>query len=603
MSFVRVCGWVDVPTAIPRRQYVCHWEPAGKPPGYSGWAVPKDVLDRPTVGRPRSQPVTSKATGSGVSAGRYYKDPCISAIRAQPGSPPTAGSLPVPAQTRIDFNQGWTGRARSIASFPRAGYVEFTMTASVVGAVVGLNNEYRRTGYNDIKFAFYFSHGVVRIVERGEIKQHVGTYIAPTRFRIQRRGGEVRYYVGETLVRTTLNDSLPMHLDAALYSGGDTVDSPEIAAMDDVADGSGELHGLVGIGSEGAYAQSIGYLLPLTSEGRAGVRGDGTLHALSGIGGDYAYGVGAGELRPLTGFGEGGLFVPRYAIGSGALVMLTGAGLGLTGTIGGGAGTLSSLVGLGGEGVYGESQGSMAALIGYGDDYEGPNEAVISQALYVAAGARANVDLLVVMNERMEVTAVVAAQLLLDAGVAVSLEIASSMMASALLHAGIVTTLSASTTSVFDDPSPQVWVVNADTHASTRYEQYGFNSFAQIGDAYYGAKRDGIYLLDGDDDNGEPVQAMVSLGSHDFEVSALKRVENCYLGVSSSGRMFLRVVADEREYLYAARSASENMRMHRVDVGKGLRANFLEFEIYNADGDDFELGSVEFVVVPLSRRI
>ena len=43
--------------------------------------------------------------------------------------------------------------------------------------------------------------------------------------------------------------------------------------------------------------------------------------------------------------------------------------------------------------------------------------------------------------------------------------------------------------------------------------------------------------------------------------------------------------------------------MQRIDTGKGLRANWLEFELYNADGEDFELASVEFAAVPLSRRI
>lgn len=147
------------------------------------------------------------------------------------------------------------------------------------------------------------------------------------------------------------------------------------------------------------------------------------------------------------------------------------------------------------------------------------------------------------------------------------------------------------------------WVVNLEGGGSTRYESYPYNSFAKIGDSYYGCKADGIYQLDGDTDNGDPIQAMVGFGKQDFGTTALKRVTNLYLGTSSTGKLYVKVLVDDDEYLYAARDSSEDMRVQRVDVGRGLRASYLEFELYNADGDDFELASVEFVAVPLTRRI
>jgi len=148
-----------------------------------------------------------------------------------------------------------------------------------------------------------------------------------------------------------------------------------------------------------------------------------------------------------------------------------------------------------------------------------------------------------------------------------------------------------------------IWVVNAETGASTRYEQFQFNSFAQIGDSYFGCASDGIYQLDGDDDAGTPVQAMVSFGKQDFGASVLKRVTNIYAGTSSGGKLFVKVLVEGQSYLYEARDASGELQVQRFDLGRGLRANYLEFELYNADGDDFELASVEFAAVPLSRRI
>ncbi len=149
----------------------------------------------------------------------------------------------------------------------------------------------------------------------------------------------------------------------------------------------------------------------------------------------------------------------------------------------------------------------------------------------------------------------------------------------------------------------ETWVMNTETGGFTRYEGFNFNSYAKIGDSYYGCAEDGIYQLDGDTDNGEPIRAMVSFGKQNFGTSALKRITNAYIGVSGQGRMFLKVLAEGQEYTYAARSYDENLQVQRIDTGKGLRVNWLEFELYNADGEDFELASVEFAAVPLSRRI
>lgn len=149
----------------------------------------------------------------------------------------------------------------------------------------------------------------------------------------------------------------------------------------------------------------------------------------------------------------------------------------------------------------------------------------------------------------------------------------------------------------------EVWVVNAETGGSTRYENYSFNSFAKIKGEFFGCRSDGIYQLDGDDDEGSPVQSMVSFGKQDFGTSALKRATNVYAGTSSGGKLFIKVLVEGDEYLYAARDSNGHLQQQRFDLGKGMRVNYFEFELYNADGDDFELASVEFAVVPLTRRI
>ena len=44
-------------------------------------------------------------------------------------------------------------------------------------------------------------------------------------------------------------------------------------------------------------------------------------------------------------------------------------------------------------------------------------------------------------------------------------------------------------------------------------------------------------------------------------------------------------------------------KTQRYDLGKGLKANYYEFELFNQNGCDFELDSVEFLALPSGRRI
>lgn len=181
--------------------------------------------------------------------------------------------------------------------------------------------------------------------------------------------------------------------------------------------------------------------------------------------------------------------------------------------------------------------------------------------------------------------------------------VATPLTLGAILNAIATSSVRGMVSTHVPDSGEAVWVVNAETSGSTRYENFGFNSFAKRGEEYLACKPDGIYTLVGDTDAGVPIQAMASFGKQDFGTSVLKRVSNIYVGTSSGGKLYIKVLCDGQDYLYAARDASGTLETQRFDLGKGLRANFLEFELYNASGDDFELANIEFVALPLSRRI
>lgn len=135
--------------------------------------------------------------------------------------------------------------------------------------------------------------------------------------------------------------------------------------------------------------------------------------------------------------------------------------------------------------------------------------------------------------------------------------------------------------------------------ATTRYGNYGFDSFCKGPDGrYYGIKADGLYLLEGS------VSSEVDFGDLDFGTSALKSVQAIYANCSSSQPLKVKVtLPDESSYTYAMRTFSENIKTHRADPGKGLSANYFGLSLLNDEAGSFELDGVEVAAIERSRRI
>lgn len=153
------------------------------------------------------------------------------------------------------------------------------------------------------------------------------------------------------------------------------------------------------------------------------------------------------------------------------------------------------------------------------------------------------------------------------------------------------------------------WVLNTESKGLSRYTRYPYNSFAKLGDAYYGAASDGLYRLDGDTDAGVPITARLRLGLYDLGTRKLKRLPEAYLGYSSTGTLLLRVISIEQVtgekqaaiYQLKPRQAA-NTRENRFTIGRGIKSVDWDFEIENVNGADFDLTSIEFRPLVLDRR-
>lgn len=80
----------------------------------------------------------------------------------------------------------------------------------------------------------------------------------------------------------------------------------------------------------------------------------------------------------------------------------------------------------------------------------------------------------------------------------------------------------------------QCWVLNTDELYPSIYSNYDFNSYAILNDNVYGAKSDGIYLLEGSTDAGIAIQTGVRMNLYNMGTHLGKRIIAAYFGMSGN---------------------------------------------------------------------
>lgn len=163
---------------------------------------------------------------------------------------------------------------------------------------------------------------------------------------------------------------------------------------------------------------------------------------------------------------------------------------------------------------------------------------------------------------------------------------------------------------VQDGDAPFVaWVLNAESRAAWTYDNWPFNSYAEIDGHHYAAGPTGIVELGGDDDDGEAIAARLRTGLSNLGTGRMKRVESAYLGYTTDGQIGLAVTitsptGEKAEHRYLMRvQPAQAMREGRVKVGRGLKSVFWQLEVHNVDGADFELHDLQLLPMILDRSV
>lgn len=522
-------------------------------------------------------------------------------VPAQAARPPIPYRPPTTSEISREYFLGWNARAHYLTPTTYPIRYEFTIPLSV-GVIAGLTKSPRSSGYADIEFGFKMERNALSIIQSGAVIAELGAYSNPV-LSIERGPEEIVYRVDGTNVGTSIAPSGAYQLSAAFYSGGDSITGASFEVLS-YSNLSGSAAPMSGVMSEAGYAYINGPFTALRGEMYGDPSGyiNAPFLAPDGYMSDGAYSHMEGSILPMTGLMEAYELAPDWAILDGEFMGMTGVMQGLTGTLGQIESETYRMDGLMSQNAYGYMSGEIAPMDGLmGGDT--PGAAVVVSFADVIDRGDAISTIFAVMTERMELGGVYQVSSVLSASVAAEMVFDDNLSLTSVLQAAVTSLMSAGSLAGLTDSGFSVWTLNLESDGSTRYENYDFNSFAEINGKYYGAKSDGVYLLRGPNDDGQNIEAFVNLGNLSFGTINRKAMPYLYAGLSSDGKLVLKVKADGKTYYYTARDSTALLKAHRFELGRGLQASYYDLELQATGGQAFDLATVEFFPIEMKRRL
>lgn len=559
---------------------VCGYRFVGKGDGHY------EYIRDPSTGATTAVWIPAVGSSAGQSSGSYtYACWTETVLVHYPAQTEQTAIAESPAH--FDYRLGWNAGARSAMFVTDDAYAIFHARASMVGAICGL------TGYEDplvyngtsIKFGFSLTHGLAKVIEQGVIKTAAYPYTDASVFKVNRADGQITYLIDNVLVYTSaVSDSTePLWLQSALYSADDEIFDPELHQVD-ALDPSDTVTGTLA--------------LKLPPPAAALRVGDGAVLRLA---------LPQPEPALVT-----GLAAPSYALLSLALPPLVPAINSLVGAVGQLQLDLSPPRMFAADSKTGRLRLTLPELAAFARSYPYDTlpggdtrlftdgrisafaEAVLPTQPLVALLGVSGIPYGEVTLGKVSIAGI------LGGNMAAQGEVTLRTVPIVAVLGGEISVLSG---------LGELWVMNltaGQPGGTTQYEGYEFNSFALIGGRYYGARHDGLFLLEGEDDAGADIEASFGLGQINFGNAQKKTVAHCYLG-AAAGALELSVDAllndTPANYAYEARGHGDTMREVRFDLGKALKSTYIVPTFTNQDGDAFKVDTVQFLVHDLDRKI
>lgn len=137
----------------------------------------------------------------------------------------------------------------------------------------------------------------------------------------------------------------------------------------------------------------------------------------------------------------------------------------------------------------------------------------------------------------------------------------------------------------------------------TRYTDYPFERIVRWRGSYFGMAADGLYLLEGTTNDGEPIEWALQTATTDFGRAEKKNTASGYVGGRLGPAATFTVYTGEKSenaYPYTT-PRGQTAKNHRQRFGRGLDARYYAFGL-SGDGE-FEMDDLDIEVVMRTRRI
>lgn len=369
----------------------------------------------------------------------------------------------------------------------------------------------------------------------------------------------------------------------------------------------GVLAGVVPVGANGrfrfAYVGAADDSLPVAYGDSSAF---GVLPMFDGLASTYegVYAQASGRLPLLSGEAQAGMPEISLSWAFGVLPLLSGSALGLTGQYAEGGGDLPMLGGLASnyEEQYSQALGYLPNLVGTGKMML-PSEdlPVVQQGLVMGSGFFPVMTIRDVIREGLELgfstTATVFVRDFIFDALALDDGVSGVQVMQAIIRAGL---------GMGGDMEAQrraavQYAINALTGAPTTYHGFDFDGFASTQGESFGFRKDGVYRLGGQTDQGQGIAWSIDFGQDSFGSMQGKRVSALYLGLATDGAVFARLVADDgQELTYRVINTEGAMR---AVTAKGVCGRRWNLVLSAEDCTLADLDMIEFMVGASSRRV
>jgi len=579
---------------------------------------------------PFRPPTTS--TSSGADSGYYNIANLTSEF--------LAGLYPPRYITLYDYNVGWNTRAHYIQPIGPAARISFRALELPAGIVIGLTRNPQDVGYQDIEYGFFITHQLppppdqswgeyYAIVRNGElvaVPVHIAGASTHPRYTIQVRPGRIDFWVtlidpvtGDDLSSTLVHSENAVYefwqLSTALFRGGDKLTElvveqgdgailtmPAVSAFaSEAVEYAGASVAIPAI-SVNSYDEADVTTADIVLPGVRAFGGDDVALSSPSIPAIRVVSYAAPDTDPIVDLSFASVDIPP------AQVFCICYDL----TFGSADLTLPMVAAFAAE----DADATMGrpvipAITCYATDDTNPSRCNIFEFVFCAGISAGFESYYLVINERAELVCLVSAAEIESAILREQISIQDTWSLADYLQAVISSIVSVEDMASISGQALQVWALHMDSMGSTRYDGYNFNSFATIDGVTYGAGEGGVYRLDGNNDDGTPIQSEVDFGSLDFGTNNRKALPYVYAGMAADGTTYLRVTAmvtgsngrpTEQTFTYQVRDNTEGMKTHRFELGRGLESNFYGLKLVSEDSA-FDLHNIEFMPLTLKRRL